>query len=199
MGLAFLLAWGVEQGTLKQKRVPGWLWIPPACIWLAFLPNTCYLVTEWRHFLFDNHYTMLRDAAETNRVLMLSVAKQGLFFLFYSGIGVLCYALSIRPLDRLLQKAGFRSWPWAVPFFFLTSLGVYLGLIVRLNSWDIATRPLYVLQVAVQAVLNPLLLKTIIGFAFLLWLLYLLVDIWIDGLLLRGERCLSGLKYANRK
>ena len=85
-----------------------------------------------------------------------------------------------------------------MPFFLLTSLGVYLGLIVRLNSWDIVTRPGRVLDIAVRAVLNPLLLETILVFAFLLWLLYETVDIWVDGLMdrLRGKIVSTGLSDA---
>jgi uncharacterized membrane protein len=180
--LAYLLAAGALALTLRKKRVPWLFWLPLAVAWLAFLPNTCYLLTEWRHFLFDPHFTDLREAAETNRVLMLHVARQGLFFLLYSGVGVLCFGLSIRPVAHLLRKARINPVVPAVPFFLLVSLGVYMGLIVRLNSWDILKRPGYVLNVAIRAVTNPLLLETIVVFAFLLWLLYEAVDIWVDGL-----------------
>lgn len=185
VGAAYLLAWGVETFTLDRKRVPWLVWLPLALFWFAFLPNTCYLLTEWRHFLFDEHFTSLRDAAETDRTLMLAVARQGLFFLVYSGIGVLCFTLSIRPIERLLRKLRANLTLFALPFFFLTSLGVYMGLIVRLNSWDIVTRPGHVLSVALRALTTPLLLETIVIFAFLLWLLYQIVDIWVDGATLR--------------
>src|SRR5262249_2198789 len=123
---ASLLAYGAETLTLRQKRVPWWVWTPLALVWLAFLPNTCYLLTEWRHFLFDADFTHLRDAADTNRVLMLAVAKQGLFFLIYSGIGVLCFTLAIRPIEQLLRHQQVRLPVLGIPFFFLTSLGVYM-------------------------------------------------------------------------
>jgi uncharacterized membrane protein len=188
---AYLLAAGVQGWTLRRRRVPWPAWLPLALIWFAFLPNTCYLLTEWRHFLFDEHFTGLRDAAETNRVLMLAVARQGLFFLGYSGFGVLCFALSIRPIERTLREARVPLLPWAIPFFVLTSLGVYLGLIVRLNSWDLVTRPAYVLITAFQALMNPLLLQTILSFAVLLWLLYETVDIWVDGFSTRMGRAVG--------
>jgi uncharacterized membrane protein len=179
--VGYLLAAGAQTWTLRRRRVPWIAWLPLALVWFAFLPNTCYLLTEWRHFLFDAHFTSLRNAADTNRTLMLNVARQGLFFLIYSGVGVLCFALSIRPIEQLLRQTRAPLLPWAVPFFFLTSLGVYMGLIVRLNSWDILTRPGYVLGIAVHAMTTPLVLKTILVFAVLLWMLYELVDIWVDG------------------
>jgi uncharacterized membrane protein len=183
--LASLLAAGAGAWTLRRKRVPWIVWTPLALAWFAFLPNTCYLLTEWRHFLFDSHFTGLREAADTNRLLMLAVARQGLFFLLYSAFGVLCFGLSIRPVERLLRQARAPLLLWAVPFFFLTSLGVYMGLVVRLNSWDIVTRPGHVLHVALRAMANPLLLRTIVVFAIMLWLLYEVVDIWVDGVTAR--------------
>ncbi len=185
---AYLLAAGAQAWTVRRRRVPWIVWLPLILVWFAFLPNTCYLLTEWRHFLFDAHFTTLRDAADTNRVLMLRVARQGLFFLIYSGVGVLCYTLSIRPIEQLLRAARAPLLLWAVPFFFLTSLGVYMGLIVRLNSWDIVTRPGHVLNIAVRAITNLLLLKTILIFAVLLWILYELVNIWVDGVVARLAR-----------
>lgn len=184
----YLLALGFGVLTLQRKRVPWWVWIPLALVWLAFLPNTCYLLTEWRHYLFDPAFTEMRVAAQNNHVLMLPVAKWGLRFLVYSGIGVLCFALSIRPIDKLLQQRRINRIPWAIPFFFLISLGVYLGLNIRLNSWEIATAPGRVWEAATWALHDTLHLKTIVIFAGLLWLLYLIVDIWFDGLQIRLTR-----------
>lgn len=194
VGAAYLLAWGAGALTVRKRRVPWLVWLPLAVFWFAFLPNTCYLLTEWRHFLFDQHFEMLRGNAETNR-MKLTVAKYGLFFLLYSGFGVLCFALSIRPVEALLRKAKINPLPWAVPFFFLISLGVYMGLIVRLNSWDIVTRPGYVFDIALNALLNLSLLKTMVFFAALLWILYEVVDIWVDGLMERLAR--NGLLSAH--
>lgn len=189
---AYLLAAGADALTLRRRWIPWPLWIPLALFWFAFLPNTCYLLTEWRHFLFDPHFENTRAAAEANRVEMLRVARHGLFFLCYSGFGVLCFALSIRPVEWLLRRAKINPLLLAVPFFFLNALGVYMGLIVRLNSWDIVTRPDYVLEVAFNAVRNPLLLQTILCFAALLWLMYETVDIWLDGLQTRLSRWRAG-------
>src|SRR5581483_4924000 len=91
--LAYLLASGAETFTLKRRRVPWLAWLPLAVVWFAFLPNTCYLLTEWRHFLFGPNFRSLRGAADTNRLVWLSFAKYGLFFLFYSAFGVLCFTL----------------------------------------------------------------------------------------------------------
>ena len=43
------------------------LMIPLALVWFVFLPNTCYLLTEWRHFLFIMYVNNLYWRAETDR------------------------------------------------------------------------------------------------------------------------------------
>lgn len=179
--LGGLLAANVEKWTYKGRRVPLAAWTPLALLWLVFLPNTCYLLTEWRHFLFDAGSVTLRQEALAYAPLKLEVAAQGLFFAVYSAIGVLCFGLSIRPVACCLKRQGVRLLPLAVPFFLLTSLGVYMGLNVRLNSWDLVTRPDRVFLIAFHALATPLLLAIIIGFAGLLWLIYEVVDIWIEG------------------
>lgn len=185
---AYTLSYGVSRWTVRKHIVPWWVWLPLGAVWLAFLPNTCYLLTEWRHFLFDDPMPDLIRQADTDRGVMLGIAKWGLFFLAYSGIGTACFVLSIRPIHRLIRLARISAWFPGVAFFLLMSFGVYLGLIVRLNSWDIVNRPRYVWEVSVQAMANPTLVRVVLVFAFLLWLLYLIGDVWMDGLAVRMGR-----------
>lgn len=185
VGLGYAIAFGAKRLTIDRKRTPWWVWLLPGLVWFAFLPNTCYLLTEWRHFLFDPRFVSIREDAGGNSVVMLTVAKQGLFFFLYSGVGTLCFALSIRPIHRLLRRTRITLGLWAIPFFFLISLGVYMGLNPRLNSWDLLNRPAFVFQIALHAFTNLLLLKTIVEFAAILWALYVIVDMWVDGVNLR--------------
>ena len=188
VGLVYLWTYCIRHYSLKRKGIHWVAFTPLIVMWIAFLPNTCYLLTEWRHFLFDGYFVGLREAAEVNRPLMLRVARQGLFFLCYSGVGVLCLLYSIRPAEELLTKLKVRKFVWMAPLFLLMSLGVYLGLIVRLNSWEIVTRPASVWQITVNALSSALLLKTIVIFAFLLWVCYEIANIWADGLALRIKK-----------
>ena len=124
-------------GVRRQRRsghVQWLLWGPMLIVWLAFLPNTCYLITEWRHYLDDllrspNTYFQSRHSHSEMLQLMLGSA----FYICYSGSGLICFYLSIYPLDMLFNP------PWYVRpfFFFLISLGVYLGLVDRFNSWQV--------------------------------------------------------------
>jgi uncharacterized membrane protein len=187
VALAYLLAIGVERFTLKQRRIPWYAWLPLGLLWFAFLPNSCYLFTEWRHFLFDSPFVGTRSYG-MNGDALIQTARQGLVFLLYSAVGFLSLGLSIRPVHRMLRKAGQHPVWMAPPFFFLVSLGVYLGLILRLNSWELFLSPLRVLAMAAEALENLRLVKILILFAGTLWLLYILVDIWVDGFQQRIEQ-----------
>jgi uncharacterized membrane protein len=181
----YLIAAGIERWTLRKRIVPWAVWVLPILTWLAFLPNTCYLLTEWRHFLFDSHFAAIRDDAADNPFAMLTAARQSLFFVAYSAVGALCFALSIRPMHHVLRKAKFNVLLWAIPFFLLVSVGTYMGLIVRLNSWDLVKHTAYVFRVFVHALSTPKLAEAIVIFAGLLWLLYIIIDMWVDGFMMR--------------
>lgn len=188
VALGWLLAWGLS-GRGKKRRLPLWVCLPLALLWLGFLPNTCYLLSEWRHIILDPHWEPILSAAHgRDNWAMLSLAKWALFFLTYSGAGVLLFVLAVRPIEQWMRASG-RPMLLVAPFlFFATSLGVYLGLIVRLNTWDLWRRPEFVWDTARHALLYPPLLASIAVFAVVLWVVYEAVDLWVDGLVLRFKR-----------
>lgn len=153
-----------------------------ALVWFVFLPNTCYLLTEWRHFLLilDAGDLYLRAAHESLPFIKLVLGS--LFYFLYSLFGMLTFAMAIRPVERLALKRGVAVRFWAVPFFAAVSLGVYLGLVLRFNSWDIATCPARIWRAVVEVGGRPLLAAMIIAFGAFLWICYEALDIWLDGL-----------------
>jgi len=153
--------------------------------WLGFLPNAPYLLTEWRHLLFDERWAPLRDAGNEDHVAMFHMAVWALGFFLYSAAGVVCFVLAIRPLDRALRQSGHRTVWYAPALFFLTSLGVYLGLILRWNTWDLLTRPHRVVDSALEAFTSAPLLGAILVFALILWALYAALALLLVALTLR--------------
>ena len=156
--------------------------------WLAFLPNTCYLITEWRHFLSIVDYGNYgaRIHADPSAVVMLM--QFTLFYFVFSGIGVLAFALAVRPIARIAKLRGMSVWVWGAPFFLLMSVGVYLGLVLRFNSWDLISRPEQVWRSVMDLSFHPTASLFAVIFAGILWFVYLLIDIWVDGLALRLKR-----------
>ncbi len=185
--LAYVLGWGLVQRG-KRRNLPLIVCLPIAIAWVLFLPNACYLITEWRHLLFDEYWAPLLQGGKEDPNAMLSTAKWAVLFLGYSSIGMLLFVLAIRPVERYLKSAGHKTLLYAPIFFLLISLGVYLGLIVRLNSWDVFQRPSLVWAEIQDAFEKPSILTAIAVFAGVLWAMYEAVDIWVDGVSERVQR-----------
>jgi len=153
-----------------------------AVIWLAFLPNTCYLLTEWRHFLeaLDSQNLFMRAGGDS--VLFIKLVLGSLFYFFYSLFGMVAFAMAIRPMERAAIKRGISVRLWALPFFAAVALGVYLGLVLRFNSWDLLKSPSVVWEAIVEVGGRPRLAAFILAFGGFLWVAYESLDIWIDGL-----------------
>jgi uncharacterized membrane protein len=153
-----------------------------AVAWLAFLPNTCYLLTEWRHFLLTVDQQNLFLQSTISKAAFSQLLALSMFYLAYSAFGILAFALSIRPVERIARSAGATTWFWGLPFFMALSLGVYLGLILRFNSWDLIQQPGDVWAQIAALGGRPLLAVFIVAFGVFLWGIYESVDIWVDGL-----------------
>ncbi len=154
-------------------------------VWLVVLPNSCYLLTEWRHFLFNRHFQAARDLDNPSQFSVVRASRHFAFYAAYSGFGMACFAISVRRVQSACRSAGLKTTPLAVPFFFVVSLGVFLGLVIRLNSWDLLVRPAEVVLVAARSLARPRLLAMVSGFGVFLWISYTAIDIWFDGLAVR--------------
>jgi uncharacterized membrane protein len=175
--------------TAWQRRT--WRWValvPLLALWLIFLPNSCYLFTELRHLFSDIERYNLGTRAHYDPDAAMGLALRVGVALVYSMAGALTFALSIRPVKAWMRSIGVPTDWAAVPFFILVSLGVYLGLVVRYNSWDLLTRPGRVLDTVIRVAHRPLLTAVVVLFGLFLWLAYEVNDIWIDGFALRWAR-----------
>lgn len=150
--------------------------------WLLLLPNTAYLMTEWRHFLFDDHFVLLRERGQADRAAMFETAVWGLLFAGYAATGALLFTLAVRPVERLARGRGHAVLRWAPILLLLVALGVYIGLFERVNSWDALANPGAVLEGALRALRHPTAALAIVGFAVILGVIYLVVGWVLDGL-----------------
>lgn len=191
VGLAFAIARGVRGDRHTMGRVRWAVWGPLALVWLVFLPNSCYLLTEWRHYLDTLTQSTLFAQAHANRDGRVDFFLTTAFYLLYSGAGLLAFFLAVWPLDRLTRRRLGPAGAARVLIFPLCALGVYLGLMRgRFNSWDLvnAHRLSGLLNTAAQVAHRPLLLGLILSFGAILWLFYALFDVWMDGLAWRLSR-----------
>jgi uncharacterized membrane protein len=147
------------------RSTPLSLQLPLLALWLAFFPNAPYLVTDLIHIdPADRSFTsMLGDAT------LVSVAPVGLALGFSS----------LMLVERVVRGrfGGRTALAVAVLSLAACSLGIYLGRVVRLNSWDLLTRPRVVGSVLHQLARNPLAhplaVALTIAMAFALSVLYL--------------------------
>lgn len=116
---------------LQQK--PAWInnrWkLAAACIvWLLFIPNTFYILTDLFHLGTQNNVPLWYDLA-----LIISYAWNGLL------LGI----LSVRQMEKILQPLlpGKHELFFIYPIMWLNALGVYIGRYLRFNSWDIIANP----------------------------------------------------------
>ncbi len=185
VGLGYTI-WGLIQITPAGKRIR----ILPLLIiitltWLAFLPNSCYLLTEWRHYLSRITHSPTYQHVNSDHAALFKLSTSALFYLIYSGMGLLCFTLAIRPIERACRIVGWTFPVLAYPFFLVVSIGVYLGLILRFNSWEVITNPRPIFQAIARIPQNTSLTVAIVIFALLLWFTYEAIDLWADGIMER--------------
>ncbi|MFC4599236.1 DUF1361 domain-containing protein [Cohnella hongkongensis] len=109
--------------------------------WLLLYPNAPYLTTDFIHLIFDTFY--------------IGYDKEGLllwydlvlFFLF-SWCGLLLGYLSMRHFHAIVHRflGTLAGWAFIVTVSFLGGFGVYLGRVVRLNSWDALFSPFRLIE-----------------------------------------------------
>jgi uncharacterized membrane protein len=101
----------------------------PALVWLLFLPNAPYLVTDLKYLGEIDGAPVWFDVT-----LLTTFAWLGLL------LGFLSLYLMQAVVERLAGPAA--SWLAAVGVLALSGFGVYLGRFERWNSWDVVRDPL---------------------------------------------------------
>ncbi len=111
-------------------------------VWLLFLPNAPYIVTDLLHLRLSSTKFVWLDI-----ITVISFALTGLL-LFY-----LSFSDMIRLLENYVKKSALT---FLVPFLlFLSAFGVYLGRFLRYNSWEIISRPTHILNDVIAMLLKP--------------------------------------------
>ncbi|WP_158602185.1 DUF1361 domain-containing protein [Cohnella endophytica] len=101
--------------------------------WLLLYPNAPYLTTDFIHLIFSNRYRIY------NREDDLLVWYDLVLFFLFSWCGLLLGYLSMRHFHAIVSYYSnvFAGWIFILVVSFLGGFGVYLGRVVRLNSWDV--------------------------------------------------------------
>ena len=97
-------------------------------IWLLFLPNSFYLITDLFHLEPHVSVPLWFDLA-----LIFSFAWNGIL------LGV----LSIRQMEKLVQLKfpAISELRFVYPLMLLNAFGIYIGRYLRYNTWDVLVNP----------------------------------------------------------
>ena len=171
--IPLLLANGIA-GLFEHQRRLRALMVILGLLWLVFLPNSFYLITDFLHIensSFQNNYSTAPQQIAFSEIFNL------ILFASFIWTGYLCGFVSVRKIHRVIDQvfgtmAGFGA---VVGAFLMSSVGVYIGRVIRLNSWDVFVSPLQTFHRITDPALNfrPIEVLVFLGlFTGLLWVIY---------------------------
>lgn len=137
----FLAALWVER-IVQRQSWSSWPALFATAVWLFFLPNAFYMISDFVH---------LRDVAETD--LLFAVALFSSFILNALILGFLSLFIVHR---QLISRVGGRTSALLIgSVLVLSSFGIYMGRILRWNTWDTIINPAGVLVDVSERILHP--------------------------------------------
>jgi uncharacterized membrane protein len=144
-----LLAWlGLIFGWLLARQVKGSSWVSwdsltLTVLWLAFLPNTWYVLTDFLHVRPTGEVSEIYDI-----VLIGTLVING-FILGFT---------SLYLVHRQLIKRVSENWSLLLVagVILISSFAIYLGRNLRWNSWDVIANPSGVILSVSDRIVDPL-------------------------------------------
>ncbi|MGL5794193.1 MAG: DUF1361 domain-containing protein, partial [Waterburya sp.] len=133
-------------------------------IFLAFLPNAPYILTDSIHIL-----ELSQQSYPWWAIILILIPQYILFII----VGFEAYVISLNLLDSYLVNLIAKKYTILIQAIahFLGVIGIYLGRFERFNSWDLITKPGEVILKTGQDLLDIWKLLTIAIAFLLIWLL----------------------------
>jgi uncharacterized membrane protein len=134
-------------------------------VWVLFLPNAPYLLTEFVHLTPQHQVNFTRTLGPALlpftrgvRSRPMPVWYDMLLILLFAWNGLLLALLSMRMVQQVVRQRFGAGWGWAsaVLLVLLSGFGVTLGRFERFNSWDVFSKPGRLLPDVASRILNPL-------------------------------------------
>lgn len=127
---------------LRKNRWLGWLSLLITAGWLAFLPNSFYILTDLIHLRWTGEIDLLFD-----------VVLLGWFIMN----GFIAGFIALTIVHRLFvhRIGALRSSLMVGSVLLLSGFAIYLGRVPRWNSWDLLINPIGVLKDVLQIVMTP--------------------------------------------
>lgn len=124
------------------------LWWFGAIVFILFLPNAPYLLTDIIH--------LIEDIRQTRSIWVLTLFAIPLYLMVLS-LGFAAYTLSLVNLGNYLKLQHLSNWMIPTEWFIhlLSAIGICLGRFERFNSWDLLTNPTQILGQVIRYLQNP--------------------------------------------
>jgi uncharacterized membrane protein len=129
--------------TLKSKPWSSWPGIFLTIVWLVFLPNSFYMVSDFIHLPEVSPENILYDA------LMFTLFILNGLILGY--VSLYLVHIQLRKRFSAIASDGFVGF-----ILLLCSFAIYLGRDLRWNTWDVLVNPAGILFDISERVLHPL-------------------------------------------
>jgi uncharacterized membrane protein len=126
VGVALLL----DRAVLPERPWLSPLWWGGVVLFVLFLPNAPYVLTDLIHLITDI------DSGLFSRRAILGILVP--LFAAFCFIGVEAYTLSLLSVRGFLSRAGLTRWsiPVEVTLHAVCAVGIFMGRQLRFNSWD---------------------------------------------------------------
>lgn len=171
---------GLSFWLFRRGRSRSFIWWLGFVVFLAFLPNAPYILTDIIHLIYDVR------AVDSVWVVTLIVFPLHLLFILS---GFQAYVLSLINVGYYLQRIGLSKLILAAELFIhaLCAVGIYLGRFPRYNSWDLITQPDALVNTVLEDLIGKIpLVIVFITFVIITILYWLFKQVTIGVLWQRG-------------
>ena len=164
----------------RSFHTPRIVWWPLLIVFVLFLPNSSYVLTDVIHFV---------QKVRVIPPLPLWAMSLLLFeCFFYFLFGMQCFTLSVMIWGRFLKRhgVGWLVFPLEIAIVALSSFAMYLGRIDRLNSWNVVTDPHDLMDHALRDAAAPRPMELTLLFFCVVTVVYFLLkgsNLFVAGLL----------------
>lgn len=160
-------------GLLRRGRLATVVTIVFLGLWLVFMPNSPYIITDLFHLRHVGNELVYYDT-----LMIFLGALTGLLAGLYSTLLVhrTLLAQTVRlPVSALLV------WGLVLGSQALAGFGIYLGRFVRWNTWDLVTNPLLLTRSLWASLHDSLAQKVSLTYGFGLMVLYVAFYVYTDA------------------
>jgi uncharacterized membrane protein len=153
-----LIPWWISN-YLKQNKSLQLKHVPLFGIWLLFIPNSPYILTDLFHLRPRPHLPLWFDL-----VLVLSFAL----------IGMIVFLKSLKDMLSILKVyVSPMLFTLVTPvIFWLISFGLYLGRYLRFNSWNVVNHPFQLMRQSFDILFEKDTIGFTLIFSVFMWFLY---------------------------